>query len=72
MMLVLTVAIHHHIIKHPFGVIISDGIDFLGIEEKPNWTTNTNAGIYVLDASLKHLIEDGEALGMPELIKRVK
>lgn len=68
----ITVAIHHHIIKHPFGVIISDGIDFLGIEEKPNWTTNINAGIYVLDASLKHLIEDGEALGMPELIKRVK
>jgi len=68
----VTMAVHEHIIQHPFGVIRSDGIDLLGIDEKPEWVTRVNAGIYVLDADVKKMIGQDEAVPMPEIIKRVK
>ena len=68
----ITVAVHTHIIKHPFGVIKSSGIDLIEIEEKPNWITSINAGIYVLDAKVKSLISKNESLPMTELISRVQ
>lgn len=67
-----TIAAHEHVIQHPFGVIRSDGIDFHGLEEKPKWVTNVNAGIYVLDASVRSLIKDREAISMPNLLQRAK
>ena len=68
----ITIAVHTHIIKHPFGVVKSSGIDLIEIEEKPNWITNINAGIYVLDAKVKFLISKNEALPMTELVSRVQ
>ena len=68
----VTLAVHTHIIKHPFGVIKSSGIDLVEIEEKPSWVTNINAGIYVLDAKVKLLISKDESLPMTELISRVQ
>jgi len=68
----VTIAVHQHIIQHPFGVVRSDGIDFLGIDEKPRWITSINAGIYVLDASVKKMIQHDEPISMPDVIQRVK
>jgi len=68
----VTLAVKQHIIQHPFGVVRSDGIDFIECQEKPIWKTNINAGIYVLDATLKNLIEKGEHIDMPTLIERAK
>ncbi len=68
----VTMAVHPHIIHHPFGVVRSDGINFIGIDEKPKWVTSINAGIYVLDASVKRVIGPDEAISMPDVIYRVK
>jgi len=68
----VTIAVHQHIIQHPFGVVRSDGINFIGIDEKPRWVTSINAGIYVLDASVKKMIGHDEPISMPDVIHRVK
>jgi dTDP-glucose pyrophosphorylase len=68
----VTIAAHQHTIQHPFGVVKSDGIDFIGIDEKPRWVTSINAGIYVLDASVKKMIGHDEPISMPDVIHRVK
>lgn len=67
-----TMAVRKHSIKHPFGVVKSDGLDFVGIEEKPVWSTNVNAGIYVLDSSQKSFVKSGESITMPEIIIRAQ
>ena len=68
----ITMAVRKHSIKHPFGVVKSDGLDFVGIEEKPVWSTNVNAGIYVVDASQKSVVKSGEFITMPEIILRAQ
>lgn len=67
-----TIGTQKHVIQHPFGVVKSDGIEFSGIIEKPEWTSNINAGIYVLDASVKRLVQEKETISMPEVLRRTK
>lgn len=69
---IVTMAVHQHVIQHPFGVVRSDGINFIGIDEKPRWVTSINAGIYVVDASVKKKIGHDEPISMPDVIHRVK
>lgn len=66
----ITLAVHSHIIEHPFGVVKSNGIEFLGIEEKPKWTTSVNAGIYVINAEIKNIIEKNESISIPNFLSR--
>ena len=68
----VTIAVHQHVIQHPFGVVRSDGINFIGIDEKPKWVTSINAGIYVVDTSVKKEIGHDEPISMPDVIHRVK
>ena len=56
----------------PYGVLNTDGIDLLSMEEKPNSTYLINAGIYVLSPIVFDYIREGEPLDMPDLIERVK
>ena len=67
-----TMAVRENTIQNPFGVVLTDGIFITGFDEKPAWRTRINAGIYVLDASLKNRIDEGEHIDMPELILRQK
>ncbi len=68
----VTIAVYQHVIQHPFGVVRNDGVNFIGIDEKPRWLTSINAGIYVLDASVKRIIGHDEPISMPDVIHRVK
>lgn len=68
----ITMAVRKHSINHPFGVVKSDGLDFVGIEEKPVWSTDVNAGIYVVDSSQKSFVKSGESITMPEIILRAQ
>ena len=68
----ITMAVRKHSINHPFGVVKSDGLDFVGIEEKPVWLTDVNAGIYVVDSSQKSFVKSGESISMPEIILRAQ
>lgn len=68
----ITMATRRHLIEHPYGVVKGDGLDFIGIEEKPVWSTDVNAGIYVLDMSVRNFFEKGKKITMPEIITRAK
>ena len=46
-----TMATRTHTIENSFGVVITDGVNITGFEEKPIWKTNVNAGIYVIEGS---------------------
>lgn len=65
-----TISTHQHAIENPFGVIHADGIRVTKLEEKPVWTSNVNAGIYVVNREICDLIKMGEAIDMPEVLQR--
>ena len=58
----ITTAVRRHLIKHSFDVVKSDGLDFIGIEEKPVWSTDVNAGIYVIDMAVRDLVDAGDVI----------
>jgi len=67
-----TMAVREYEIQNPFGVVLNDGIKLIGLDEKPIWRTNINAGIYVLNAALRRFVNDDEPIGMPDLIERAR
>ena len=57
----------------PYGVLhFSAGGALDRIEEKPTYPISVNTGMYVLDPSVMDMIGDGEQLGFPDLVDRVK
>ena len=56
-----------HQIKIPFGVIETDGINIINIDEKPSLFNYVNAGVYMIDKSIIKLIPEFQYLDMPEL-----
>lgn len=68
----VTLATYKHKIQNPFGVIESDGLLFIDMKEKPVWTTNVNAGIYVFNPTTSNYIDAGEKISMPKFIKKIQ
>jgi dTDP-glucose pyrophosphorylase len=68
---VATMAVRQHEWQHPFGVVHTKGVDFVGIEEKPVSRSHINAGIYVLDPLVLQVLEVGESCDMPTLFGRL-
>lgn len=59
--------------KIDFGVLKLDGEDFLSeYIEKPVYTFSVSMGVYVLSKEVRDLIRDGESIGMPDLLLRLK
>lgn len=59
--------------KIDFGVLKLDGEDFLSeYIEKPVYTFSVSMGVYVLSKEVIDLIKDGESIGMPDLLLRLK
>jgi len=55
-----------------FGIVETDQDGFLThYREKPVYTYEVSMGVYVLSRSCQDLIDEGEALGMPDLLLRV-
>lgn len=66
-----TMAVRQHEWQHPFGVVKTEGIQIVGVEEKPIHRTYVNAGIYALNPSvLTHLVP-GVPCDMPNLFERL-
>jgi len=56
-----------------FGVVeIADDGSLAGWREKPSFAYSVSMGVYVISEAARGLIAEGEALGMPELLLRVK
>ena len=66
---IATMAVRLHEWQHPFGVVQMNGVDIIGIEEKPVAKSHINAGVYVLDPSALKILEMGEHCDMPNLFE---
>ena len=64
----MTVAVQQYEVRIPYGVISTDGIDAVGITEKPSVRHFVNAGIYLIQPSICHMVPPDRAYDMPDLI----
>ncbi len=67
----MTVAVKQHEIEVPYGVVETDGVDIIGISEKPTVRQFVNAGIYLINPVICGLIPQGRRYDIPELIRRL-
>jgi dTDP-glucose pyrophosphorylase len=67
----LTVAVRQYEFTVPYGVVDTNGVDVMGISEKPSIRQFINAGIYLLNPSVTRLIPQGQPFEIPELIERL-
>lgn len=63
-----TMAVKSHEWQHPFGVVQINGLEVIGIQEKPITKTYINAGVYVLDLEILKLLPKNQPCDMPTLI----
>lgn len=67
-----TMAMRVHEWQNPFGVIQTQGIEIIGIEEKPIIRSHINAGIYVLNPTTLNVLVANEHCDMPSLFERLR
>ena len=67
-----TMAVRLHEWQHPFGVVKTNGVDIIGLEEKPVARSHINAGIYVLEPNVLDAIGTDEHCDMPTLFERLQ
>ena len=67
-----TMAVRLYEWQHPFGVVSTEGIDIIGIEEKPVSRSHINAGIYVLEPRALDTMNVGEHCDIPQLFYRLQ
>lgn len=58
--------------QNPFGVVRTNGIDFIDFEEKPIARSHVNAGVYVLDPYALDVLKPGAHCDMPTLFSRLQ
>jgi dTDP-glucose pyrophosphorylase/CBS domain-containing protein len=66
-----TMAVQRYEIQVPYGVVELDGTRVKELKEKPLLKSLVNAGIYLLEPSVYHLIPAGERSDMTDLIQRL-
>lgn len=67
-----TMAVRIHEWQHPFGVVNTEGVEIIGIEEKPIARSHINAGVYVLDPIALNSLEVNSHCDMPTLFERLR
>tara|TARA_B110000444_G_C18851844_1_gene606431 strand:+ start:3772 stop:4818 length:1047 start_codon:yes stop_codon:yes gene_type:complete len=66
----ITMGVKEFIYQVPYGVIESEGIDILQIHEKPTNNSFINAGVYVINDTIKKYITKDKEMSMTELINK--
>lgn len=67
-----TMAVRVHEWQHPFGVVQTDGVEIVGVEEKPVARTHINAGVYALNPDALNLLTTDVRCDMPTLFERLR
>jgi len=67
-----TMAVRLHEWQHPFGVVITEGVDIKNFQEKPISRSHINAGIYILEPKAIELLVANEYCDMPALFSRLQ
>jgi dTDP-glucose pyrophosphorylase len=64
-----TMAVRAHEWQNPYGVVLTEGIDIIGMEEKPVVRSHINAGVYVLTGDAIAQLSNGMRCDMPTLFE---
>ena len=67
-----TMAVRLYEWQHPFGVVLTRGIDIIGLEEKPMHRTHVNAGVYALSPEALEALPCVERCDMPALFESLR
>lgn len=67
-----TMAVRVHEWQHPFGVVQTQGIEIIGIEEKPIARSHINAGVYALEPAALSVLTADAHCDMPMLFERLQ
>ena len=67
-----TMAVRVYEWQHPFGVVKTQGIDILGLEEKPSAKSYINAGVYALSPGALNVLIENDPCDMPVLFERLR
>src|SRR6185295_6591554 len=67
----LTIAVKDYELRLPYGVVKTDGVEVKSISEKPIVRRFINAGIYLLNPSVRRLVPVQQQYDMPDLILRI-
>lgn len=67
-----TMAVRIHEWQHPFGVVQTQGVDIISLEEKPIARTYINAGVYALSPDVLNELNINEDCDMPALFERLQ
>ena len=65
----MTVGVRRYMFKVPYGVIENDGPRVMRIDEKPEISLFVNAGIYLMEPSIRRFVARGVRLSMTDLIQ---
>ena len=67
-----TMAIKKKLNNEKFGVVKTNGIDFLNVSEKPLITYNINSGIYLLNKKVINYVSKNKKIEMTDLFNNLK
>jgi dTDP-glucose pyrophosphorylase len=67
-----TMAVRLHEWQHPFGVVQIQGVEIVGIEEKPIARSHINAGVYAFDPKALGVLTRNAHCDMPTLFARLQ
>lgn len=67
-----TMAVRLYQWQNPFGVVQTNGVDLVGFEEKPIYSSHVNAGVYALSPETLDVLRKGVRCDMPALFEAVK
>jgi dTDP-glucose pyrophosphorylase len=66
-----TIAVRGYEWQNPFGVVKTQGLEIIEIEEKPITRSQINAGVYAFEPSALSLLGKSEPCDMPTLLRRL-
>jgi dTDP-glucose pyrophosphorylase len=67
----VTVCVRRYQVPIPYGVMDCEGMRLTGVREKPTVDVLVNAGIYLLEPSVRDYIPNGERFDMTDLLQRL-
>jgi dTDP-glucose pyrophosphorylase len=67
-----TMAVKIHEWQNPYGVVLTNGIDVIGYQEKPISLSKINAGVYVLSPNVLSSLVHNTPIDMPNLLENIQ
>lgn len=66
-----SMCVQNYVVEVPYGVVQTDGIEMLGVLEKPTYEFLVNSGIYVFSPKVLEYLRKEEPVDIPQLFHRL-